>query len=137
MNDHSVESLLAELEPPQFALGHVARLKTRLMRGDASQPALDVRQPTLACTRRAAHPRIRRPLFASWVAMAAMMVLALMLAVRWPTTGRGDFKSSQSVALPSTHPHEPVLFCVDLFPSRHQFETLDIRRWSSRSGVSR
>ena len=135
MTDKALESLLSSLESPQFAPGHEARLRSRLMRESVPRVQAQAKPPVQASTHQPPRHRIRRPKVAPWAAMAALVLLTAMLAVRSPTSGRSNFQSSLS--LPVAQAHEPVIFCVDLFPSRHQSESLDIRRWSSRSGVSR
>lgn len=135
MNDKALESLLSSLESPQFAPGHEARLRTRLMRGHTPRVQSHATPSAQANAHRLPRHHLRRPMVAPWAAMAALVLLTAMLAVRSPTTDRGNVESSLS--LPVAQAHEPVIFCVDLFPSRHQSESLDIRRWSSHSGVSR
>lgn len=135
MNDKALESLLSSLESPQFSPGHESRLRSRLLRGSAPGVQANAALPSQMNTRHSPRDRIRRPKAAAWTAMAALVLLTAMLAVRSPSNRRGDFAASP--LLPVAQAHEPVIFRVDLFPSRHQSESLDIRRWSSHSGVSR
>lgn len=129
MNDDSIESLLRSLEPPALAPGHHARLRARLANAAASVgDHQEMRHP--GTPRRHVHVhggRSRRLL--SWTAMAALVLGAAAIAVRAPRVLM-DQDARQS--LPFAVEISPVIFSVDLFPARHQAESIDIRRWSTR-----
>ncbi|MCX5691022.1 MAG: hypothetical protein NTV94_14755 [Planctomycetota bacterium] len=136
MTDQALESLLSSLDVPEFAPGHQERLAVRL--GHRSAPSVRARSSPreVAVPRRdELHHRRGRPLGA-WFALAAMLLFAAALALQFPSPRPRDFVPPASALPRWAAATEPLVIRTDLFASRRLEPTIDIRRWSTHSGVS-